>query len=141
MEHTNSHHTKTDGDLAEYKAIVDLHQKGYIVSDPLTEHAPFDLIIWKDGESKTVQVKYRSKDSSGKVEVHFRATQWNTNGSYNKKIDTDPIDLYCVYCPEKDGCYYFNPDNFGESVALRIDKPKNNQTKGINFAENYKRVP
>jgi len=141
VKHTNNHHTKTDADLGEYKAIVDLHQKGYIVCDPLTEHAPFDLVAWKDGNSKTVQVKYRSKSDVGKIKVRFRATQWNTNGSYNKEIDTDPIDIYCVYCPEEDNCYYFDPDNFGKSVTLRIDEPKNNQSKGIHFAENYKQVP
>jgi len=73
-DHTNGHHTKTNADLGEHKAIVDLHEKGYIVSNPLTEHAPFDLIIWTNGEANTVQVKYRSKDD-GAVNVRFRATQ------------------------------------------------------------------
>ncbi len=140
MDHSNKHHTKTDGDLAVYKAILNLHEKGFVVADPLTEHAPFDLIAWKESESKTVQVKHRSK-RDGKIEVQFKATQWNTNGSYNKKVNTDSIDCYCVYCPESDECYYFDPDGFGESVTLRIDDPKNNQTKRINFASDYKQVP
>lgn len=139
--HDNSHHTKRDGDLGVYKAILDLHQKGYIVSDPLTEHAPFDLIIWRNCNAKTVQVKHRSKDGSGKIEVRFRRTQWNTNGSYNEEIDKQPIDLYCVYCPESDECYYFKPEWFNKSVSLRIDKPKNNQTKGVKMASDFRQVP
>ena len=55
--------------------MVDLHEKGFIVADPLTEHAPFD------------------------------------------------------------------PDRFGKSIPIRIDDPKNNQTKGIHFAEDFKQVP
>lgn len=140
MDHTNEHHTKTSGDLAVYKAILDLHEQGFVVADPLTEHAPFDLIVWKGGESDTVQVKYRSKDQ-GKVEVQFRATHWNSDGSYNRKVDTDLIDYYCVYCPESDECYYIDPDNFGESVTIRIDEPENNQSEGINFASDYRQVP
>jgi hypothetical protein len=140
VDHANGHHTKTDADLGEYKAIVDLHERGYVVSNPLTEHAPFDLVIWKNGEASTVQVKFRSKDN-GKVNIRFRATQWNTDGSYNREIDKGPIYIYCVYCPEPDECYYFDPDEFGKSATFRIDPPKNGQSEGIHFAENYKRVP
>jgi hypothetical protein len=137
----NEHHTKSPGDLGVFKAMVDLHERGFVVAEPLTEHVPFDLIVWKNQTSRTVQVKYRSKDESGKVNIRFRATQWNTDGPYNTEIDKDKIDLYCVYCPESDECYYFDPDNFGRSVTIRIDKPKNNQTKGIHFAEDFKQVP
>ena len=137
----NTHHTKAPGDLGVFKAMVDLHEKGFIVADPLTEHASFDLIVWKDQEFNAVQVKYRSKDDSGKINVRFRATQWNTNGSYNTEINKDAIDLYCVYCPESDECYYFDPDRFGKSITIRIDEPANNQTKGIHFAEEFKQVP
>jgi hypothetical protein len=140
VNHANDHHTKTAADLGEYKAIVDLHERGYIVSNPLTEHAPFDLIIWKNGEASTVQVKYRSKND-GKINVRFRATQWNTDGSYNREIDKAPIDIYCVYCPESDECYYFDPDGFDKSATFRIDPPKNGQSTGVHFAEDYKRVP
>jgi hypothetical protein len=140
-KHNNSHHTKRDGDKGVYKSILDLHEKGYIVNDPLTEHAPFDLIIWRDCEAKTVQVKYRTKNKRGVVEVLFRRTQWNTDGSYNEDIDKDPIDLYCVYCPDTDECYYFDPDQFGKSISLRIDEPKNNQKKGVNMASDFKQVP
>ena len=138
---STDHHTKSPGDLGVFKAMVDLHERGFVVAEPLTEHSPFDLIIWRNQEAKTVQVKYRSKDDSGKVNVRFRATQWNTDGPYNAEINTDAIDVYCVYCPESDECYYFDPDRFGKSITIRIEDPKNNQTKGINFAEDFKQVP
>ena len=52
----NDHHTKASGDLGVFKAMVDLHEKGFIVADPLTEHAPFDLITWKDQEYNLVSL-------------------------------------------------------------------------------------
>ena len=47
------HHTKTLGDLGVLKAQVDLYQKGYWVSIPLTEHAPFDLMSTRNGISQS----------------------------------------------------------------------------------------
>lgn len=136
----DKHHTKTSGDLGVFKAMADLHEKGYVVADPLTEHASFDLIIWKDGVARTVQVKYRSK-SDGKVQVRFVSHHSDSNGFHREPVDKEKIDLYCIYCPETDKCYYVDPDNFGKSVSLRIDKPKNNQTDSINFADDYLEVP
>ena len=68
----NQHHTKNSGDLGVFKVQVDLHEKGYIVSVPLTEHAPFDLVSYKNGSCKTIQVKYRStREDRGTITVHL----------------------------------------------------------------------
>lgn len=61
------HHTKTKGDLGVLKAQVDLCEKGYMILYPHTEHAPFDLVIYKDNQFKRVQVKYRELSSKGKL--------------------------------------------------------------------------
>jgi hypothetical protein len=60
-----NHHTKHKGDLGILKAQVDLYQKGYMILNPATEHAPFDIVIYKDGMFKRVQVKYRELNSKG----------------------------------------------------------------------------
>lgn len=44
------HHIKTKGDLGALKAQVELCEKGYMILVPHTEHAPFDLGAYKDGE-------------------------------------------------------------------------------------------
>jgi len=33
------------------------------------------------------------------------------------------------------------PDGFDKSATFRIDPPKNGQSTGVHFAEDYKRVP
>ena len=43
------HHTKNKGDLGELKVKVDLLEQGYLILNPETEHAPFDLVIYKSG--------------------------------------------------------------------------------------------
>jgi len=138
----NQHHTKNSGDLGVFKVQVDLHEKGYIVSVPLTEHAPFDLVAYKNGSCKTIQVKYRStREDRGTITVHFRSSYSDSNGLHTQKVDKDGIDVYSIYCPNTDSCYYLSPDEFGETVSLRVEPPENNQTENVNFASDYLEVP
>lgn len=81
------HHTKDKGDLGVLKAQLDLFQKGYMILLPQTEHAPFDLVIYKDGEFKRVQVKYRELNKKGIIEVRFRSSYNNSKGTVTKSID------------------------------------------------------
>lgn len=135
-----NHHTKNKGDLGVLKAKCDLFQKGYLILSPETEHAPFDLVAWKDGQFKTVQVKYRDA-SNGRLEVNFRSCWADKNGTHIVPVDKSLIDIYCIYCPQTDECYYLNPSDFGKSATLRVETPKNNQKKGINLASDYREVP
>ncbi|WP_226673283.1 group I intron-associated PD-(D/E)XK endonuclease [Rossellomorea aquimaris] len=136
-----NHHTKDKGDLGILKAQVDLHQKGYMILNPLTEHAPFDIVIYKDGEFKRVQVKYRELNSKGTLEIRFRSTYSDSKGVQSKDVNKEEIDVYCVYCPQTDECYYFNPKLFLKSLTLRVNVPKNNQKEHIRYALDYREVP
>ncbi len=50
-------HTKDKGDLGVLKAQVSLYEQGHCILLPLTEHAPFDLLVYKDNDFRRVQVK------------------------------------------------------------------------------------
>lgn len=136
-----THHTKNKGDLGVLKAKVDLYEQGFMILNPETEHAPFDLVIYKNGVFKTVQVKYRSLCKNGTIEVVFRSTYCDTNGLVVKETDKVPIDIYAIYCPETDACYYFDPKKFNRSVSLRVSTSRNSQKAGIHNAESYREVP
>ena len=56
-------------------------------------------------------------------------------------VDKDEIDLYCIYCPDSDECYYLDPKQYDKSVTLRVETPKNNQRQNIRLAADYRRVP
>ncbi|PGK34289.1 hypothetical protein CN907_23410 [Bacillus anthracis] len=135
------HHTKTKGDLAVLKAQVDLYEKGYMILTPQTEHSPFDLVVYKDGIFKRVQVKYRELNARGILEVRFRSSYSTASGVATKEVNKEEIDVYCVYCPQTDCCYYFNPKLFSKSISLRVDSPKNKQEKKVNFASDYREIP
>ncbi|MGE7883435.1 group I intron-associated PD-(D/E)XK endonuclease [Bacillus sp. NPDC094077] len=135
------HHTKTKGDLAVFKAQVDLYEKGYMILTPQTEHSPFDLVVYKDGVFKRVQVKCRELNSRGILEVRFRSSYSTANGVITKEVNKGEIDVYCIYCPQTDLCYYFDPKSFNKSASLRVDSPKNLQEKKVNSANDYREIP
>lgn len=135
------HHTKSKGDLGVLKAQVDLFEQGFAILIPQTEHAPFDLAAYRDGEFLRVQVKYRKVDRHGKIDVKFSTSWADRHGTHSVPIDKSEVDLYCIYCPDTDECYYLNPDVFGSNATLRVRAPKNGQSKGVKFAADFRRVP
>ena len=135
------HHTKQKGDLGVLKAQLDLFEQGFIILSPMTEHAPFDLVAYKDRKFLRIQVKYKSVDKTGSITVHFRSCWADKNGTHMQPVDKGEVDIYCIYCPDTDECYYFDPSEFKRSVTLRVEAPKNNQSKNIKLIADYKRVP
>ena len=136
-----THHTKNKGDLGVLKAKLDLFLQGYLVLVPETEHAPFDLAIYKNCEFKTVQVKYRAVNKRGVIEIPFRNSYSTAKGVNTKKVNKALVSIYAVYCPQTDSCYYFNPLEYGESIALRVNASVNHQQKGTHLADDFKKVP
>ena len=136
-----SHHTKTKGDLGVLKAQVDLFEQGFTICVPQTEHSPFDLAVYRNGEFLRIQVKYRTVDRHGKIDVKFSTSWTDKRGTHTVPIDKEEVDLYCVYCPDTDECYYLKPNSFEANATLRVEAPKNGQRRGVNFAADYRRVP
>ena len=77
------HHTKSKGDLGVLKAQVTLFEQGYLSLLPQTEHSEFDLVAYKEGIFKRVQVKYRSVDKKfGTISLHFSSVWSDKNGNH-----------------------------------------------------------
>lgn len=134
------HHTKNKGDLGVLKTQTALYEQGFLPLLPLTEHSPFDVVAYKDGTFKRIQVRYR-KAAKGAIQCKF-ATSWSDrNGTHVNKTDKSEVDCYSIYCPDTDECYFIDPKQFGECVNLRVKASKNNQKKGVHFASDYRRVP
>lgn len=123
------------------KVKVDLFQQNFLILNPETEHSPFDLVIYQKGEFKTVQVKFRNLAKSGVLEIPFRSSYSTSKGVKTKSVDKTVIDVYAVYCPQTDECYYFNPSLYNKSLTLRVKTSLNNQQKGINLAAEFRKVP
>lgn len=132
-----AHHTKDKGDLGVAKAHADLVSQGFIVLFPATEHAPFDLVAYKDSEFHRIQVKYRS-GSTGTVQLHFRSVWSDRSGVHYQPLDKAAVDCVCVYCPQTDECYYLRPQDHRVSVSLRLVPSKNGQKAGVLLASDFR---
>jgi hypothetical protein len=136
-----SHHTKDKGDLGVFKAQADLAAQGFMILQPLTEHAPFDVVVYKDRVFLRVQVRYRTCTHSGCLEVRLRSIWNDRRGSHRRLLDKSEVDLVCVYCPDTDTCYYFDPKKVNHSISLRVQAPGNGQRTGVRMATDYRTVP
>jgi hypothetical protein len=112
------------------KAHADVVGQGFIVLFPATEHAPFDLVAYADGEFYRLQIKYRTA-RAGAITVHFRSVWNDRQGTHMKPTDKSSIDVVCIYCPETDACYYVRPTAHRASVTLRITPSRNGQQSGV----------
>ena len=135
------HHTKNKGDFGVLKVKLDLYLQGFLILVPETEHAPFDLVIYKDGVFKSVQVKYRNLNRNGVLQIPFRSSYSTSKGVMTKFVNKTMIDIYAVYCPQTDSCYYFDPKHYNRCISLRVKTSLNNQQQGIWIADDFKKVP
>lgn len=138
----HTHHTKDKGDLAVAKAHADLVVNGYVVLFPATEHAPFDLVAYRDGVFQRIQVKYRTAYRRGALEIDFRSVWSDRRGIHRRPLDKAAVELFCVYCPDTGECYYLRPADFpGASVTLRLVPSGNGQSVGVHNASDFRMFP
>lgn len=125
---------KENGEIAEAKAIAELKERGYTVSIPFGENARYDAII-EDGELTKIQIK-KGWMKNGVIFFGTESTYYNSNGSNEKGYNESEIDTFIVVY--EDSIFQVPVEEASKGkMRLRVDPPKNNQTKGINFAENF----
>lgn len=126
------HHTTSKGDIGVARATADLIEKGWSVLTPVCAASPFDLAIYRRGEFKRIQVKYRS-GHGGAIDVRARRTSITAKRA--KSRANDEIDLICIYVPEKEACYYVPA---GTKVThLRLAPPRNAQKNGVRYVSEF----
>jgi len=134
------HHTKTKGDLGVLAAELDLFEKGFLLLKPQTEHAPFDLVAYRDERFYRVQVKYRAA-VNGQIMFQLDSYWADKHGTHTSPVDKSSIDLLCIYCPDTRLCYYVDPYSVKKTVCLRISPPRNQQQKRIRWAHECTEIP
>ena len=131
------HHTKVKADIGVAKTIADLMGKGHIPCIPLSEHQPYDLIaVLSEGKMLKLQVKYATLKKNGAIDVKFRTSWADKNGTHMKRYNEDEFDYYAIYCPEKETVLYV-PNTKDCPKAIRFEKPLNNQGKYVRWASDY----
>lgn len=128
--------TTFKGDIAELMAAAELAKRGYIVSRPLTNGAPYDLLVDTDEGIKRIQVKKANPFENGSLRVVLCSNKWHrgrTRISYHGRVD------YLIAVDTDSGKYYiFGGDDLkSDELRIRLTPTMNNQKAGIRHACDY----
>lgn len=126
------------GQLAISKAELRALELGYITSKPAFD-TRYDLVLDDFRSLKRIQVKYadgKPSQSNGSVVVKLSYEDRSKRVSTYKK---DEVDGLIVYIPKIDKLCYLPLEIFvnKRNLCIRLEKPRNNQRKGVIFAEDY----
>lgn len=124
----NTHHTKLKGDIAVAAVILDLTKKGYIISEPMSENAPYDLICDTGEKLLRIQVKYREDET-----IPYKNSWSDKNGHHSKKIDILKIDYFALVNKDLLVCY---PLASMLGNTIRFKTPENYYNK-YHFYKDY----
>lgn len=129
--------TKQVGIIGEEVLALEFLKNGYIVSKPIGDNAPYDLIVDKDGELRRIQVKTTEKVmDDGTMEFHTNIT--NPFKKTYRKYTKEEVDYFGLYCLENNyvGLLPFS-DYTTKVTKIRIIPPKNNQKQKVKMANDY----
>lgn len=136
--------SKTTGDIAEIIAASELMKNGYVVSRPLSDNAPYDLIYDTGTQLRRAQVKGRtSSDGKIRVELYCNAR------SYNGKYELDDFDDFIIVDLESYNVALidvlaeglFDSGARFSSFTLRVEPTLNGQSKGVRMFNDYRIIP
>ena len=83
-----------------------------------------------------LQIKYAALKKNGTIEIRYRTSWADKNGSHIKKYKEQDFDYYAIYCYEKDIVLYI-PNKLDCPKAISFSKPSNNQKEFVKWAKDY----
>lgn len=125
------------GSISEGMVISALLKNGYSVSLPFGGGLRYDFIADNGKSLYRIQCK-TARVRNGAVQFPTASVQRDTGvrTSYEGQVD-----LFGVYCPDNDKVYLVPVKDLPKNLGiLRIDTPKNNQSKGVKWANEYEVV-
>jgi hypothetical protein len=132
------------GDIGEAYAAAKMLEKEWVVLKPIGDNRKYDLVIDRGLGFEKVQVK-STQCVNGCLIAATLTLHNTTKKSKAIQYTLDEVDLFCIYDRESRNLYlvdakeYTEDDDFTirKCIRLRIDMPKNNQTKGVVWAKDY----
>ena len=127
--------SKRLGTLGEIAVMREALQRGDRVSVPISQDAPYDLVVERQGGLERVQVTYVRSD--GRV-IHVRCR--STNGWATHKYRSHEVDWIATYDESTERVYFVHSSECATGRAvlhLRLEPAANNQVVGVRFAADH----
>jgi len=126
--------TKSIGNIGEAKVLAEFVSYGIPVYIPFGDNEQSDLVVFLDGSLQRIQIKTIQHITDGVMTFGLTSRRYDVDYKYT----SDEVDYFALHCIENNSCYLLKNDGDPlRAVNLRIEKPKNNQAKGIRMAEDY----
>ena len=130
--------TDQTGSVAETAIIHEAVKLGIDVYKPISDGTRCDLILDIDGppHSRPVQVGSATR---GCARHQVLSLPPHEKRIAQARIHGRRVDAFAAYCVELGKCYFFRFEDWGgrTAIQLRLRPSKNNQRRGINWAEEY----
>jgi PD-(D/E)XK endonuclease len=124
------------GHRAEAAILSELVRRGYRVLLPFGVNQRYDLVLDCDGRFLRAQCK-SGRLRAGVIQFSAMSIQSNTKGTRTRGYAGE-VDLFIVYCAENQRVYVVSADEVPSSqMHLRIDPPRNRQSKRVRWAKDY----
>ena len=127
------------GDVGVAHVTADLITKGFEILLPVSASSPYDMVIHKANKFYKIQVKYR-ENHKGYVDFELRRSTSSGKLRNHRKMKSDEVDLYAIYCPDTGKVYYIDQKEIEGKlvIRLRLDIPDNfRATKQVRYAIDY----
>jgi len=130
--------TNVKGQIALTKAELRALELGYVPSRPIFD-ARYDLILDNQGKLTRIQVKYANGNPSYSEGAVIAKLEYENRTKTVFTYKKHEVDGLIVYIPKIERlCYFPNKLFVGKKkLQIRLNKPKNNQKKGIILAKDY----
>ncbi len=132
--------TSKKGEITESIVLAKLVQLGYECLIPWGHDHRYDIAIDDGGKLVRIQCKTaRYLEESGCLEFNAAITYARVGGKpHTRKGYKGEADYFGVYSPDIEKVYLVPVDDVpGSVVKLRLHEAKNNQQKGIRWAEDF----
>jgi hypothetical protein len=129
--------TKQKGEQTEAIVLGEFKKRGLNVAIPFGEDHRYDFIVENSGNFYRLQCK-TGRYREGTVRFPTRSIQPDAQG--HRKSDYEgEIDFFVIYVWELEQTFLVPEDEAAKnSMRLRVDPPENNQTKGVNWAKEFR---
>lgn len=125
------------GEITEQQVALAFLKQGILVSKPLVQSSRYDFIVDINNKLYKIQVKTGTYKENSYLEFATSTSHTNTQGTLNISYTANDVDFFATIYENQ--CYLIPFELCGKRAQrIRFIPTKNNQTKGILFAKDFK---
>jgi PD-(D/E)XK endonuclease len=130
--------TNDKGAIAEAAIVLAAVKLGVGVYKPVGEGGRADPILELGRRLLRVQCKWAPRHGDV-IAIRWYSSRRVDGGFRKRSYTPEEIDAIAAYCPELERCYLLPIEEFGArtAVQLRLGPTLNNQSRLVNWAEDY----